>query len=260
MSTQRSHVPKFGNWEAENDVPYTVYFDKARKTRPGTKMINPNDPEENADLDLPNSSSADVIPPKPRVHSENISEKGSARPAHNELQKNKEDSDLKQSVNSPARNESSNNKSAGDSVHRPGVVSADNRRRPSRQSTAGSEYSVERSPLHRQAKTPGRDSPSWEGKNSYESSHGTPGRSRLRSVNREDENPDKSAAVPKFGEWDENDPASADGYTHIFDKVRKEKQDTAGNAPGTPNGRSYVIRNQPPSDKAQGCCFFWSRK
>lgn len=63
--------------------------------------------------------------------------------------------------------------------------------------------------------------------------------------------PDKSAAVPKFGEWDENDPASADGYTHIFDKVRKEKQDTAGNAPGTPNGRSYVIRNQPANDKAQ---------
>lgn len=183
---QRSHVPKFGNWEAENDVPYTVYFDKARKTRPGTKMINPNDPEENSDLDLQNSSSADVIPPKPRVHSENISEKGSARSAQNELQKNKEDGDVKQSVNSPARQENSNNKST-DSAHRPGVGSADNRRRPSRQSTAGSEYSVERSPLHRQAKTPGRDSPSWEGKNSYESSHGTPGRSRLRSVNRGDE-------------------------------------------------------------------------
>lgn len=72
--------------------------------------------------------------------------------------------------------------------------------------------------------------------------------------------PDKSAAVPKFGEWDESDPASADGYTHIFNKVREEKHVAAGNTPGTPNGRSYVIRNQPANDKAQGCCFFWGRK
>lgn len=172
---QRSHVPKFGNWEGEDDVPYTVYFDKARKSRPGSKMINPNDPEENPDLVLQNSSSDDVIPPKPRVSSENQSEKGTVRLAHNDLQKNKEEGDVKHSVNSPAR----------PGGH--GVGSADSRRRPSRQSTASSEYSVERSPLHRQAKTPGRDSPSWEGKSTYDSSHGTPGRSRLRPVNRDDE-------------------------------------------------------------------------
>ncbi|KEH22625.1 putative RIN4, pathogenic type III effector avirulence factor Avr cleavage [Medicago truncatula] len=248
MTTQRSHVPKFGNWEGEDDVPYTVYFDKARKSRPGSKMINPNDPEENPDLVLQNSSSDDVIPPKPRVSSENQSEKGTVRLTHNDLQKNKEEGDVKHSVNSPAR----------PGGH--GVGSADSRRRPSRQSTASSEYSVERSPLHRQAKTPGRDSPSWEGKSTYDSSHGTPGRSRLRPVNRDDEIPDKSAAVPKFGEWDESDPASADGYTHIFNKVREEKHVAAGNTPGTPNGRSYVIRNQPANDKAQGCCFFWGRK
>ena len=28
--------------------------------------------------------------------------------------------------------------------------------------------------------------------------------------------------MPKFGDWDSN-PASADGYTHIFNKVREEK-------------------------------------
>jgi len=172
---QRSHVPKFGNWEGEDDVPYTVYFDKARKSRPGSKMINPNDPEENPDLALQNSSSDDVIPPKPRVSSENQSEKGTVRLTHNDLQKNKEEGDVKHSVNSPAR----------PGGH--GVGSADSRRRPSRQSTASSEYSAERSPLHRQAKTPGRDSPSWEGKSTYDSSHGTPGRSRLRPVNRDDE-------------------------------------------------------------------------
>ncbi|XP_075081978.1 RPM1-interacting protein 4-like isoform X2 [Nicotiana tabacum] len=40
-----SHVPKFGNWDGDN-VPYTTYFENARKGK-GGKMINPNDPEEN---------------------------------------------------------------------------------------------------------------------------------------------------------------------------------------------------------------------
>ncbi|KAJ8551742.1 hypothetical protein K7X08_021757 [Anisodus acutangulus] len=43
---QGSHVPKFGNWDGEN-VPYTAYFENARKGNKGGKMINPNDPEEN---------------------------------------------------------------------------------------------------------------------------------------------------------------------------------------------------------------------
>ncbi|XP_051134498.1 RPM1-interacting protein 4-like [Andrographis paniculata] len=40
-----ANVPKFGNWENEANVPYTVYFDKARKNRGGGKMMNPNDPQ-----------------------------------------------------------------------------------------------------------------------------------------------------------------------------------------------------------------------
>lgn len=35
-----------------------------------------------------------------------------------------------------------------------------------------------------------------------------------------------SNAVPKFGDWDEKNPASADGYTYIFNKVREERQST----------------------------------
>ncbi|KAI3718665.1 hypothetical protein L6452_19544 [Arctium lappa] len=44
---QRSHIPKFGSWDGDN-VPYTAYFDNARKDK-GTMgvMFNPNDPEEN---------------------------------------------------------------------------------------------------------------------------------------------------------------------------------------------------------------------
>ncbi|KAE9450711.1 hypothetical protein C3L33_17385, partial [Rhododendron williamsianum] len=36
--------------------------------------------------------------------------------------------------------------------------------------------------------------------------------------------PDHGPVVPKFGDWDESNPASAEGYTHMFEKVREEKQ------------------------------------
>lgn len=43
---QRSHVPKFGNWDGDN-VPYTVFFENARKEKSNGVIINPNDPEQN---------------------------------------------------------------------------------------------------------------------------------------------------------------------------------------------------------------------
>ncbi|EPS66688.1 hypothetical protein M569_08088, partial [Genlisea aurea] len=46
---QRPTVPQFGKWEGEENVPYTAYFDKARKDR-GGRVINPNDPQENPQL------------------------------------------------------------------------------------------------------------------------------------------------------------------------------------------------------------------
>ncbi|KAG2275107.1 hypothetical protein Bca52824_057662 [Brassica carinata] len=35
---------------------------------------------------------------------------------------------------------------------------------------------------------------------------------------------DKGRPLPKFGEWDVNDPASAEGFTVIFNKARDEKR------------------------------------
>lgn len=48
---QRPHVPKFGNWDASggDGASYTAVFDGARAGK-GTKMMNPNDPEENQEL------------------------------------------------------------------------------------------------------------------------------------------------------------------------------------------------------------------
>ncbi|GER33358.1 RPM1 interacting protein 4 transcript 2 [Striga asiatica] len=58
----RPNVPKFGNWEKDGDIPYTVCFDNARKNRNGGKMLNPNDPCENPDM-FPNYN----IDPSPRT-------------------------------------------------------------------------------------------------------------------------------------------------------------------------------------------------
>lgn len=49
---KNAHVPKFGNWDSDGNVPYTLFFENARKGKgagaaAGGRMINPNDPAEN---------------------------------------------------------------------------------------------------------------------------------------------------------------------------------------------------------------------
>lgn len=187
MWQQRSHVPQFGNWESGDNVPYTVYFDKARKDRGGGKMINPNDPEENPDLFSDNSSSAQGPTSRAIAEPEEPRRQKPGRSSH-ERRRSREDGDLKQftdNLGGRDNSEAANQRHGGR-----GVSSGETHRRPARFST-GSEHSVERSPLHRQAKVPTRDggvnSHSSEGKASYESAHGTPGRSRLRPETRSDE-------------------------------------------------------------------------
>ncbi|GAV70719.1 AvrRpt-cleavage domain-containing protein [Cephalotus follicularis] len=257
--TQRSHVPRFGNWDGEENVPYTAYFDKARKGRNAGKLINPNDPEENPDLFAEYGSPNGPPPSRVRAETEEPIGQGAAGRTH-ESRKSREEVDLKQFSSSPAHrasNESNPQRPGGR-----GVTSAEGYRRPARPS-AGSENSMERSPLHPQAKISGRGgggapSPAWEGKNSYDGSHGTPGRSRLRP--RGDESPEKGAAVPKFGAWDENNPASADGFTHIFNKVREERNG-GGNVPGISTASPYPnVRKPTPNESSSSCCFPWSRK
>ncbi|KAG8387279.1 hypothetical protein BUALT_Bualt02G0004900 [Buddleja alternifolia] len=238
QTQQRSGVPKFGNWENEDNVPYTVYFDKARKNR-GGKMINPNDPEENADM-FPD---VDPSPPAPK-------------PKTPERRVSGEEGDLRHFTNSPAQGENTGQRPSNESNYGGRGQRA---ARPARQS-GGSEQSFDRSPLHPhyQAKVAGRGSgsPAWEGR-SHDNTHGTPGRSRLKPTTRGDESPDKGAAVPRFGEWDENDPQAAENFTHIFNKVREERNTGPGNVTGTPKHPSYGARNQHASEPKKCCCPWW---
>ncbi|RDX84198.1 RPM1-interacting protein 4, partial [Mucuna pruriens] len=55
--------------------------------------------------------------------------------------------------------------------------------------------------------------------------------------------------LPKFGEWDVNNPASADGFTVIFNKARDEKKT---NAAPTPRRSDPSFKNENYNDSEYG--------
>lgn len=189
MSLLQEHprVPQFGNWEGGNHIPYTVYFDKARKGRSGTKMINPNDPEENPDL----LSDAGVPPEAPasraEAESEEPKQQGVIRTMHERKMSN-DDGSLTQVSDQSIHKNNLGSLHSDESKYQAhggrGASYGEPHRRPARSS-------FEKSPMHPQGRITGRGSgsPSWEGRGSRESSHamGTPGRSRLSSAAKGDD-------------------------------------------------------------------------
>lgn len=71
---QRPVVPQFGKWDTEGNVPYTVYFENARKGKNGGKMINPNDVRQNPGMFAPPAPTTKNAPKEP------IGRKAAARP------------------------------------------------------------------------------------------------------------------------------------------------------------------------------------
>lgn len=313
---KQSQVPKFGNWESEEDVSYTAYFDNPRKGKKSSK-VNQNDSHENPEIGSKGKKVSDAASPKHNhlsrqvngemristdspLHPDVISRKPAIdlshklhggvqfgshkseseaikaqemlRPRHHH-RLSREEGDMRRLTDSPLHYETAGWRAASESPHhRHGVLSAgDTPRRVARQSV-GSDRSVEHSPLHphSQARIGGNgsqiSSPSWERKATPEGSYGpassTPGRSRLRSVTRGDGTPDHGPAVPKFGDWNETNPASAEGYTHIFNRVREEKHSDAGKVPAVPTEMSYPNGlKQYGNDNPKVCgCFPWGKR
>ncbi|XP_048434723.1 uncharacterized protein LOC103960949 isoform X2 [Pyrus x bretschneideri] len=61
--------------------------------------------------------------------------------------------------------------------------------------------------------------------------------------------------LPKFGEWDVNNPASAEGFTMIFTRARDQKMTNGPADNGTPAPSSTKsINNQYPQEKKWFCC------
>ncbi|KAK4785896.1 hypothetical protein SAY86_002585 [Trapa natans] len=242
----RAHVPKFGNWEGEEEVPYTVYFEKARKGR-GGKGLNPNDPEYYADS-LPADNS--VAPPQASPL---------RPPTHEQKMINESDHHRQFSAELPTRPTNEARQQVHGGRGGAGLAPGDQHHRRGSRGSVGSEYSIDKSPIHPQSRLPARvmGSPFRDGS----SSHGTPGRTRAGGASRE-ELSDKVSTVPKFGAWDENDPASGEGYTHIFNKVREERQTEARNGPGYIESpyRADAERKQSKHGSKTGCfSCFWNK-
>lgn len=63
---------------------------------------------------------------------------------------------------------------------------------------------------------------------------------------------EKGRPLPKFGEWDVNNPASADGFTVIFAKARDENKSTgSAGAPQPPPRRDTGPQHQQSSEEPQ---------
>ncbi|KAJ1269282.1 hypothetical protein BS78_07G199400 [Paspalum vaginatum] len=194
MAQQKNaHVPKFGNWDNGGNVPYTLYFEKARKGKgAGGKMINPNDPAENPEA-------FSVVAPSPNRSDAGRSSPAPPAPAPRHERR-------PSATDAPPM---SPNPYAGSPYRQAGGRSG------ARAGVGG--YSVEQSPVHPYSSESG----------GYGLVANSVERSRAKGGSRGNETPTRGSAVPKFGDWDSN-PASADGYTHIFNKVREEKQTQPG--------------------------------
>jgi RPM1-interacting protein 4 len=249
-----AHVPKFGNWDNEGNVPYTLYFDNARKGKGvgvGGKPMNPNDPVEN-----PEAFSSSYAAPSPRrsgpEHGRappNIPP-ASPPPAHRH-ERRPSDAPANPPPMSPSPY-------GGASPYR-----AEPPRRAAGRAAGG--YSVEQSPspspLHPYSQSRAADY-SAEG-NAYGLVPNSVDRpNRPRGASRGNETPTRGSAVPKFGDWDSN-PASADGYTHIFNKVREEKSTQAKAPAGF--GKDAGARGNGPRQHDDGYvsssrwCFGWCK-
>ncbi|XP_009420322.2 RPM1-interacting protein 4 isoform X1 [Musa acuminata AAA Group] len=230
---QHAHISKLGNVESDGNVRDTQHIEAIHKQGSEGKVVTPNNPRKfpeasNANLEAPNPND------EPRRHTETHVHHGSV--AH------------KPTTKSP--------------IHRHGYQPNYGDKRPGRISSE-SENSVERSPLHPryQVKAATRGGVSSPSRGSSEGSHvvasNIAGRSRMRTGGRGDETPEKGSSVPRFGEWDESDPSSADNFTGIFNKVREEKK--SGSAAMVINDTVYV-NDQDRKSGSLNCCFGWCKK
>ncbi|KAH6777261.1 hypothetical protein C2S51_008573 [Perilla frutescens var. frutescens] len=165
-----SHVPKFGNWDGDN-VPYTAYFENARKEKGGGIRFNPNDPQQNPE-------------------------------AFN-------------TINGNAVSPSTPDNEVPLPIPPPRFGNHQKQRTLSSESTSN-----EKSPV------------SYHHRN--KSTTDTPNPNPPINYNAADDFSYRSVSVPKFGQWDENDPKSGDGFTVIFNKVKEEKQIAAAKFPSVP--------------------------
>lgn len=263
---QHVNMPRFGDWETNDDVPYTVVFEKARHKKKDVKRT-PSNPQQSPSTFSDNHSPVQATLFQSETNSGAPNGREALRTNH-VRSSSREDGYLRTNSDSLQHRDTVNPKVSTDSpLHRHGSIDSVGTPKRATRQNVGSDRRIEHSPLNanHQAKVPaqvsGMPSPAWERKGSTERGNNlaslTPGRSRLRPVTQSAETPDHSAAVPKFGEWDESDPTSADGFTHVFNKVREEKMNGTGNVSAAAFRKPYYKDQKQHENKtSKKCCCF----
>ncbi|XP_041026867.1 RPM1-interacting protein 4-like [Juglans microcarpa x Juglans regia] len=225
---QHSHVPEFGNWENDN-IPYTAYFENARKERGGV-MINPNDPEENPEafmymgsgglemtahdyraVQAPNhlrvDSSTKSVSPEEKQH---IDKGHTSHRSHRRINP----SDLQKNGN-------------------PRIIEFES---GSSYRSSKSDYSLIQQPSHRRKRSDNKKTPAADGVDSFSSTVPGHGRQRVGSYSSVEivndvQHRRGASSIPKFGAWNEADPKSGEGFTVIFNRLKERKQTETSHFP-----------------------------
>ncbi|XP_022723995.1 RPM1-interacting protein 4-like isoform X2 [Durio zibethinus] len=247
----RSHVPRFGDWDSDN-LPYTTYFENARKEKAGIRM-NPNDPEENPEAFMCMRGGLEG-----NCHSQPVQ-------VPLVVNSSKSTSADKHHIDGQSRQNTPNRSGSYDYQKTARSQSARSHRRMAAESGSENSYS-DHSFLqsnHRSHTNSGQKK-GRSGGSSFSASvsgHSRKGSGSYKVAGNEHH---RTASIPKFGEWDETDPTSGEGYTAIFNKVKEEKQ-TPSNFPNVPpqpsNYSDHHHQRRRPSSSfySKMCCWLFSR-
>ncbi|XP_065050489.1 RPM1-interacting protein 4-like isoform X1 [Musa acuminata AAA Group] len=86
------------------------------------------------------------------------------------------------------------------------------------------------------------------------------GKLRMTGVQYDKIQMSKGSAIPKFGDWDESNPSTADGYSRIFNSVMEEKQRVSAEVSQVSSDKTYD-KDHDSNHEPSGCwCFHWCRK
>uniref|UniRef100_A0A0D9VG81 RIN4 pathogenic type III effector avirulence factor Avr cleavage site domain-containing protein n=1 Tax=Leersia perrieri TaxID=77586 RepID=A0A0D9VG81_9ORYZ len=210
-------VPVFGDWSAAGDTPYTQKFENLRRSKKTGVYSNPNEL-----IAIPEPPLRSPLHPSSYNTSDSLNQRQRYQPHERKPETHREIV--------PRRHASPLHQHNLD--HHGGH--GESPRSPYRESSAAAA-----SPRHRY-RPAGMQTPDRKGSSSEGRHPPTPGRSRLKQGGRSFEPAEDEVTVPPFGDWDENNAASGEKYTGIFNRVRHDKLP-----------RNSPIKQQPPSSSGR---------
>ncbi|KAK4548685.1 hypothetical protein RGQ29_032790 [Quercus rubra] len=239
---KNSHVPKFGSWDNDN-IPYTSYFDNARKKKSSVKM-NPDYPEENPEAFMYMTGVTEI----------NADYHAFQDPLH--VNSSKSNSSVgKQHIEGHTRHHAHQR----NTVNQPKIGSKKSITSEYGSDKSNSDHSIMQ-PNHQRVGSDHKKKSLAEGSNTFALS--IPGHAGKRSGSHPSvETHHRAVSVPKFGAWDELDPKSGEGFTAIFNKVKEGKQIASSQFPNVSPQPSYypsAQRHGQSSSRSKICCCLFS--